>query len=227
MHTYALFDNGTAELVIIKLLNVEVRETLDIYFQSFCSPKVKESARRGIECAYEIIFSKDIKAYIQKMPISVTVKDFTQQVDGSSAGLAYSVAFASVLKKGKIIETSFDFPEIIAATGEVDIKGNVKRIKNLREKIFGAISKNVRLMFYPSQNSEELQILLEWDKELRDAVKNSGIQLKHVANVIQLFYEMGILPNTFLQEVYSTPEYPKYNMSEYEYAYGLDTAAPE
>jgi hypothetical protein len=225
MHTYALFDNGTAELVIIKLLNVEVKETLNIYFQSFRSPKVKESARRGIECAYEIIFSRDIKAYVQKSPISITVKDFTQQVDGSSAGLAYSVAFASVLEKEKIIETPFDLPEIIAATGEIDIRGNVKKIKSLKEKILGAINKNAGLMFYPSQNSEELRMLLEQDKEFHLAVKNSGIQLKHVANIRELFCEMGILPETYLQEGYFSPEYPNRSMTEDEHSYNLDIAA--
>ncbi|MDF2985947.1 MAG: coagulation factor 5/8 type domain protein [Eubacterium sp.] len=214
MHTYALFDNGTAELVNIKLLNVEMNETLAIYFQSFRSPKVKESARRGIECAYEILFSKDIKAYIQKTPISITVKDFTQQVDGSSAGLAYSVAFASILKKEKIIGTSLELPEEIAATGEVDIIGNVKKIRNLKEKILGAICKNIKLMFYPSQNKEELQILLSRDEEFYITVNNSGIQLKHVASIRQLFFDMGILPNIFIQEEHSILfEHPKNNFS--------------
>lgn len=207
MHTYALFDNGTAEQVIIKLLNVEVKETLDIYLQSFRSPKVKESARRGIECAYEVIFSKDFKAYIQKTPISVTVKDFTRQVDGNSAGLAYSVAFASALQKGGIIKTSFDLPEIIAATGEVDIMGNVRRINNLREKILGAISKNVKLLFYPDENNEEIKILLDQDKAFRTDVKNSGIKLKDVASIEQLFCEMGILPGTKQEEKNSVSGY--------------------
>ncbi|HEX2926399.1 MAG TPA: glycosyl hydrolase family 8 [Ruminiclostridium sp.] len=171
-----------------------------MYFQSFRSPKVKESARRGIECAYEAIFSKDYKAHTQKTPISVTVKDFARQVDGSSAGLAYSVAFAAVLKKGEIIETSFDIPDIIAATGEVDIIGNVRRINSLKEKIQGAISSNVKLLFYPHENSEELKTLLEQDKAFRTAVKNSSIMLKDVASVRQLFCEMGILPDNSLQD---------------------------
>ncbi len=197
MDTYALFDNGTAELVIIKLLNVEVKDTLDIYFQSFRSPRVKESARRGIECAYEVIFSKDIGIYLQKMPISVTVKDFIQQVDGSSAGAAYAVAFAAALKKGNIIKASFDLPDKAAVTGEVDIAGNIKAIKYIKEKILGAINQNVELMFYPSSNSEELRELQEKDEEFDIAVKNSGIKLKGVANIRQLFCEIGILPDCF------------------------------
>lgn len=206
MDTYAVFDNGTAELVIIRLLNVEVKEALDIYFQGFRSPTVKESARRGIECAYESIFSRDIKAYTQKMPISVMVKDFAQQVGGSSAGLAYAVAFATALKKENIIDTSLDLPHFIAATGEVDIIGNVKKIKCIKEKILGAISKNVSLIFYPSQNKEELGLLMEQDEEFSYAVKMSGIRLKDVSSIKQLFYELGILPGGFMQDEHACEE---------------------
>ncbi|PYG87944.1 Lon protease-like protein [Ruminiclostridium sufflavum DSM 19573] len=223
MPTYALFDNGTAEQVIIKLLNVEVKEALDIYFQSFRSSKVKESARKGIECAYEVLFSKDFKAFIQKTPISVTVKDFTRQVDGSSAGLAYSVAFAAELKKGGIIEPSFDIPEIIAATGEVDIIGNIRSINGLKEKILGAIFKNVELLFYPSENCEELRILLEQDKAFRVAVKNSDIKLKDVSSIRQLFCEIGILQDANTQGKSCGHLYNESSMSEL-YKYFLGTA---
>lgn len=194
MFTYALFDNGTAELVIIKLLNVEVKDTFDIYFQSFRSPRLKESARRGIECAYEVLFSRDINAYIQKVPILVTVKDFTQQVDGSSAGIAYAAAFAAALKNGNIIKVSSDFPDKVAATGEVDINGNIKAIKCIKEKVLGAINQKVDIMFYPHSNSKELKLFREEDENFNTAVKNSGIKLKAVASIRQLFSEMGVLP---------------------------------
>ncbi|OPZ91609.1 MAG: DNA-binding ATP-dependent protease La [Firmicutes bacterium ADurb.Bin419] len=203
MHIYALFDNGTAEEIIIKLLNVEVKETLDIYFQSFRSPKVKESAKRGIESAYEAIFSKDINAYLQKEPISVTVKGFVQQVDGSSAGIAYAITFASALVKDNIIDANVNFPDIVAATGEVDISGNIKEIKNIREKILGAISQNANIMFYPCENSEELKLLLQKDEELDHAVKDSGIKLKAVDSILQLFFEIGVLPKSLLDKTCS------------------------
>lgn len=196
MDTYALFDNGTSELIVINLLNVEVKETLDIYFQSFRSPTVKESAKRGIECAYEAIFSKDINAYIQKTPISVTVKDFTQQVDGSSAGIAYAIAFVESLIRENIIITTVNLPDIVAATGEVDNSGNIKAIKNIKEKILGAVIQNADIMFYPSQNIQELCKLREEDEEFNKAVSNSGIKLKHVESIRQLFFEIGILPNS-------------------------------
>jgi endo-1,4-beta-D-glucanase Y len=206
MNTYAVFDNGTAELVIIRLLNVEVKEALDIYFQGFQSNIVKESARKGIECAYESLFSMDIKAYIQKTPISLMVKGFQQQVDGSSAGLAYAIAFAVALKKEDMICTPFELPEFIAATGEVDIIGNVKKIKCLKEKILGAINNHVNLIFYPSQNNEELGLLMKQDEEFSNAVKNSGIELQDVSSIRQLFYKIGILPVGTIQEEFPGKE---------------------
>lgn len=194
MHVYALFDNESAEPVNIRFLNVAAEKNqLNIHPQSFNSPKVKASAYNGIECAYEIIFSGDIKRYIQESPISVTPKDFKEQVDGASAGLAYALAFVALLEDKDIISSSF--PKIgIAATGELDNQGNVKKIKHLKQKILAAIKENIGLVFYPSENYEDLKNFLEEDNEFKTAVENSGILLKHVFHLKQAFCELMILP---------------------------------
>lgn len=192
MYVYALFDNETAELVVIKFLHAAVDKLLDIYLHSFQSPKVQESAKRGILCAYEVIFSEDIKRYYQTSPISVTLKDFNQHVDGSSAGLAYAVALAAALKDRKVINPPYPMPDKIAATGELDNLGNVVRIKNLKQKITAAINEKVILMLYPSQNYDELNFLRQSDYAFDNAIKESGIALKHVSTLKQAFCELGI-----------------------------------
>ena len=192
MYVYALFDNETAELVVIKFLHAAVDKLLDIYLHSFQSPKVQESAKRGILCAYEVIFSEDIKRYYQTSPISVTLKDFNQHVDGSSAGLAYAVALAAALKDRKVINPPYSMPDKIAATGELDNLGNVVRIKNLKQKITAAINEKVILMLYPSQNYDELSFLRQSDSAFDNAIKESGIALKHVSTLKQAFCELGI-----------------------------------
>ena len=195
MYVYALFDNETAELVIIKFLNAAVDKLVDIYLHSFQSPKVKDSAKRGIQCAHEVIFSEEIKKYYQTSPISVTLKDFKQQVDGSSAGLAYAVAFAAALKARKIIHPPFSMPDKIAATGELDSWGNVSKIKYLKQKILAAINESVDLMLYPSQNYDELKSLRQSDTEFDNLIERSGINLKHVSTLKQAFCELGIFPH--------------------------------
>lgn len=194
MYVYALFDNESSELVTIHFLNAASNKLLELYMQSYHSPKVRESAKTGIECAYEIIFSGEIEKYIQRSSISVTPKDFKQQVDGSSAGLAYAVAFAAALKYRNIIETPCDIPARIAATGELDNHGNVTKVKHLKSKILAAIKENVNLMLYPSDNHEELQILQESDIDFNNAIKDNDICLKHVSNLKQAFCEIGIFP---------------------------------
>lgn len=198
MYVYALFDNESSELITIHFLNTATNKLLELYMQSFHSPKVRDSAKIGIECAYEIIFSGEIEKYIQKSPISVTPKDFKQQVDGSSAGLAYAVAFAIALKYRNIIDTTLEIPEKIAATGELDNHANVTKVKHLKQKILAAIKENVNLLLYPSENYEELLMLQKSDIEFSNALKDSGISLKHVSNLKQAFCELGILPSPTL-----------------------------
>lgn len=198
MYVYALFDNESSEVITIHFLNAATNKLLEIYMQSFHSPKVRNSAKNGIECAYEIIFSGEIEKYIQKSPISVTPKDFKQQVDGSSAGLAYAVAFAIALKYRNIIDVTLEIPEKIAATGELDNHGNVSKVKHLKQKILAAIKENVSLVLYPSENYEELLMLQKTDIEFCNAIKASGISLKHVSNLKQAFCELGILPSPTL-----------------------------
>lgn len=195
MYVYALFDNETAELVNIKFLHAAVDKLLDIYMHSFQSPKVQESAKRGILCAYELIFSEDIKAYYQNSPISVTVKDFNQQVDGSSAGLAYAIAFSAALIDRKIINPPCTSYEKIAVTGELDNIGNVLKIKNLKQKIVGAIKENNKLVIYPSQNYEELSFHRQTDPDFDALINESGIILKHVSTLKQAFCEIGLFPS--------------------------------
>lgn len=192
MYVYALFDNETAELVIIKFLHAAVDKLLDVYLHSFQSPKVQASAKRGILCAYEVIFSEDVKAYYQNSPISVTIKDFNQQVDGSSAGLAYAVAFAAALSDRKTISAPCKNYEKIAATGELDNSGKVIKIKNIKQKIIAAINENINLMLYPSQNYDELNYHCQTDPDFEALIKKSGIILKHVSTLKQAFCELGL-----------------------------------
>ncbi|NLD49612.1 MAG: hypothetical protein GX660_20895 [Clostridiaceae bacterium] len=199
MHVYALFDNKSSELVIIHFLNTASNKLLELYMQSFHSPKVRESAKTGIECAYELIFSAEIGKHVQNSPISVTPKDFKQQVDGSSAGLAYAIAFAAALKKHDIINTLFPMPERIAATGVVDNHGNITKIKHLKHKILAAIKEDANIMLYPSENYEEFLYLQESDIELSTAINNSGISIKHVSSLKQAFCVIGIFPHTCLK----------------------------
>ncbi len=195
-YIYALFDNETAEPVSIKLLSSSVGKLFEVYTHEFQSPMVQESAKRSIECAYEVIFSDAIGKYFQAAPINVTARDLEKQVDGCSAGLAYAIAFAVALGDKNIIDIPLPLFTKIAATGETDNQGNVTKINNLKQKIMAAIKENVNIMFFPSQNYGELKLLRKEYPEFDTLINSSGILLKHIPSIKDAFCELGILPKT-------------------------------
>jgi len=87
IYTFALFDDKTEELVNIRPLFVSTDKPIQIYMQSFNSPKVKESAKTGIECAYEALFSCENLKHKQTEYISVIPKDLTAKSTAAVPGL--------------------------------------------------------------------------------------------------------------------------------------------
>lgn len=198
IYTFALFDDKTAELVNIRPLFVSTDKPIQIYMQSFNSPKVKESAKTGIECAYEALFSCENLKHKQTEYISVIPKDFNRKVDGSSAGLAYAVAFITQLINWNKIECPVDLPRKIAATGVIDNLGNISGVNFIRQKILAAIENNVELVLFPSDNYEEVENLLNTDSLFCTTVNNSQIKLKHVSNINQVLCELGIFTKPYI-----------------------------
>ncbi|NLP13592.1 MAG: hypothetical protein GX383_03710 [Clostridium sp.] len=198
IYTFALFDDKTAELVNIRPLFISTDKPIQIYMQSFNSPKVKESAKTGIECAYEALFSCENIKYKQTEYISVIPKDFKRKVDGSSAGLAYAVAFITQLINWNKIECPVQLPRKIAATGVIDNSGNISGVNFMQQKILAAIEHNVELVLFPSQNYEEVETLLRTNSEFNTMVKNSQIKLKHVSNINQVLCELGIFTKPYI-----------------------------
>lgn len=197
IYTFALFDDKTAELLNIRPLFVSTDKPIQIYMQSFNSPKVKESAKTGIECAYEALFSCENIKYKQTEYISVIPKDFNRKVDGSSAGLAYAVAFVTQLINWNKIQCPVQMPRKIAATGVIDNSGNISGVNSVQQKILAAIEHNVELVLIPSQNYEEVETLLKTNSEFSTTVKNSQIKLRHVSNINQVLCELGIFTKPY------------------------------
>ncbi len=71
------------------------------------------------------------------------------RIDGPSAGVAMLIAIISAVKGVPI-------PQNIAVTGEVSLRGNVKPIGSVHEKVFAARQAGIRTVFVPEVNHEEL-----------------------------------------------------------------------
>lgn len=84
--------------------------------------------------------------------IHVHFLDASSKKDGPSAGLALSVALCSLKENKKV-------PSDVAFTGEVSLNGSILKIGGLKEKLIAAYNKNIKVVYMPKSNSEDLEIV--------------------------------------------------------------------
>ncbi|WP_411169304.1 Lon family ATP-dependent protease [Clostridium sp. MB05] len=108
------------------------------------------------------ITDKDIKDY----DIHVNVVG-GGRIDGPSAGAAITISIISALLERPIRQD-------IAITGEISLKGNIKPVGGIFEKIYGARRKGIKLVVIPKANEKEIPL------ELND------IEVKAISNIEEL-----------------------------------------
>ena len=90
--------------------------------------------------------------------IHVHFLDASSKKDGPSAGIALSVALCSLKENKKV-------PSDVAFTGEVSLNGSILKIGGLKEKLIAAYNKNIKVVYMPKSNSEDLK---DVPKEITD-----------------------------------------------------------
>ena len=108
------------------------------------------------------ITDKDIKDY----DIHVNVVG-GGRIDGPSAGAAITVTIISALLDKKIRQD-------VAITGEISLKGEIKPVGGIFEKIYGARRKGIKLVLVPKDNEKEIPLNL------------TDIEVKAVSNIEEL-----------------------------------------
>lgn len=94
------------------------------------------------------ITDKDIKDY----DIHVNVVG-GGRIDGPSAGAAITIAIISALMEKPIRQD-------VAITGEISLRGNIKPVGGIFEKIYGARRKGIKLVVVPKANEKEVPLEL-------------------------------------------------------------------
>lgn len=82
--------------------------------------------------------------------IHVHFLDASSKKDGPSAGISLSVALCSLKENKKV-------PSDVAFTGEVSLNGSILKIGGLKEKLIAAYNKNIKVVYMPKSNSEDLE----------------------------------------------------------------------
>lgn len=114
------------------------------------------------------ITDKDIKDY----DVHVNVIG-GGQIDGPSAGAAITVCIISALTERPIRQD-------VAITGEISLRGNVKPVGGIFEKIYGARRKGIKLVAVPKDNEKEVPLGLE-DIEVKS--------ISHIEELMEIVFE--------------------------------------
>lgn len=95
------------------------------------------------------------------------------RIDGPSAGAAITVCIISAL-------TDRPIRQDIAITGEISLRGNVKPVGGIFEKIYGARRKGIKLVAIPKDNEKEVPLGLE-DIEVKS--------INHIEELMEIVFE--------------------------------------
>ena len=113
--------------------------------------------KESIEVVLSMLKSK-YKYNFHNEDLHIHFLDASSKKDGPSAGLAIAVGLCGV-KEGKNVPSNYAF------TGEVSLNGNILKIGGLKEKLVAAYNKNIKVVFMPKSNSEDLK---DVPKEITD-----------------------------------------------------------
>ncbi len=105
--------------------------------------------KESIEVVISMLRNK-YKYNFHNEDIHIHFLDASSKKDGPSAGLAVAASLCSI-KENKNIPSNYAF------TGEVSLNGNILKIGGLKEKLVAAYNKNIKVVFVPSSNTEDLK----------------------------------------------------------------------
>lgn len=140
---------------------------------------MKESIVYSFTTAINLLTSEGKQNFFKKYPngIHIHTPEAATPKDGPSAGVAFTLAFLSIMLDLKINRE-------IALTGEIDLHGNVTKIGGVKYKVQGAFKAGVKTVFLPQENKEDLEKV---KKELPEIFDNTHqcFFIEHVLDVAQ------------------------------------------
>lgn len=101
------------------------------------------------------------KKLLDKKDIHIHFLEGALKKDGPSSGIAVVTSILSLLLNKKVNKS-------IAMTGEISLRGDVLKVGGLKEKIIGAYNEDIKKIFIPYENANDLEELPE---EIKDSIK--------------------------------------------------------
>jgi ATP-dependent Lon protease len=142
---------------------------------------MKESAQAALTYVRSAAESLGATAeFFQKHDIHVHVPAGAVPKDGPSAGVAMTVALASMVS-GRAVDPS------VAMTGEVTLTGQVLPVGGIKEKVLAARAAGITRVFLPDRNQADID-------EMREDTVLTGIQLCYAEHVSAVLEQVLVKP---------------------------------
>ena len=140
---------------------------------------MKESIFYSFTTAINLLTNEGKEDFFKKYPngIHIHTPEAATPKDGPSAGVAFTLAFLSVMMDLKINRH-------IALTGEIDLHGNVTKIGGVKYKVQGAFKAGVKTIFLPSENKEDVDKVKKELPEIFDS-EHVCLFVDHVLDVAE------------------------------------------
>ncbi len=143
---------------------------------------MQESAQAAMSYVRSRAWGLGIKAdFYNKLDIHIHVPEGATPKDGPSAGITITTAILSAL-------TRHPFPNDLAMTGEITLRGRVFPIGGLKEKLLAAKRGLIKRVIIPKENEKDLK---EVPRMIREGM--SILPVEHMDDVLRIaFPEMQI-----------------------------------
>ena len=140
---------------------------------------MKESIFYSFTTAINLITQEGKEQFFKKYPngIHIHTPEAATPKDGPSAGVAFTLAFLSVILDLKINRE-------IALTGEIDLYGNVTKIGGVKYKVQGAFKAGVKTIFLPIENKDDIEKVKKELPEIFDD-EHKCLFIEHVLDVAE------------------------------------------
>ena len=140
---------------------------------------MRESIIYSFTSAINLLTSEAKELFFTRYPngLHIHTPEAATPKDGPSAGVAFTLAFLSVMLDLKINRE-------IALTGEIDLHGFVKKIGGVRYKVQGGFKAGVKKIFLPKDNKDDYEKLYKEMSELFDDEHTCDF-VEHVIDVAE------------------------------------------
>lgn len=140
---------------------------------------MKESIFYSFTTAINLLTVEGKELFFKKYPngIHIHTPEAATPKDGPSAGVAFTLAFLSIMLDLKINRE-------IALTGEIDLHGNVTKIGGVKYKIQGAFKAGVKTVFLPHENKDDVEKVKKELLEIFDD-QHTCLFIDHVLQVAE------------------------------------------